>query len=216
LPPKKPTRDDRIKHASRRRRKEDRAQLRQEILDAASQLFMERGYESFSLREVAEKIGYSPGTIYLYFDNKDDILFTLADEGFQRFTNDLETAVASADTPSDRLQKLGEAYVAFAHRNPTHYRLMFIERTDFMLRKTERDGESWEESFVILRQVVDECLAAGVLRSGDPAAISDALWAVLHGVVALGITMPNFDAERVKNAVEVAFEMIGRGIFTQF
>jgi AcrR family transcriptional regulator len=51
-------------------------------VDAAGALFLEQGYERFSLRKVAERIGYSPTTIYLYFRDKDDLLFTVVDEGF--------------------------------------------------------------------------------------------------------------------------------------
>jgi AcrR family transcriptional regulator len=48
---------------------------RQAILTAAGALFLEQGYERFSLRKVAERIGYSPTTIYPYFRDKDDLLF---------------------------------------------------------------------------------------------------------------------------------------------
>lgn len=213
MPRKKTTRNERIKTASRRRRDEDRAQVRQAILEAAGALFMERGYEGFSLREVAEKIGYSPGTIYLYFDNKDDILFAIADEGFQRFAKVLHVAVKQSENAAEQLHLLGQAYIAFAQVHPTHYRLMFIERTDFTVRKSEQGGETWDDSFAILEEVVERAIQAGVVREGDPSVISDALWAVLHGVVALGITMPNFDKDRVQKTIDVAFEMIERGIF---
>ncbi len=55
--------------------------MRQAILTASTELFLEHGYHNFSLRQVAEKIGYSPGTIYLYFQDKDAILFTIMEEG---------------------------------------------------------------------------------------------------------------------------------------
>src|SRR5690606_10552707 len=66
--------EDRTKSASAKRRERERALLRKNILQAASQEFLEHGYEDFSLRRVAERIGYTPTTIYLYFRNKDDLL----------------------------------------------------------------------------------------------------------------------------------------------
>jgi AcrR family transcriptional regulator len=80
------------------------------------------------LRQVAEQIGYSPGTIYLYFKNKDALLFTLANEGFMRFAEMLQAAVDATDDPKEQIFGMAEGYIAFGLKNPVHYRLMFMER----------------------------------------------------------------------------------------
>src|SRR5215213_6311078 len=90
----KTTRAERLREASRQRRDQEKQDVRQVILDAAADLFREHGYERFSLRQVAERIGYSPTTIYLYFTDKDDLLFTVADVGFMRFGEQLVAAAA--------------------------------------------------------------------------------------------------------------------------
>ena len=56
------------------RRAREKKELRQEILDAAREMFVEDGYENVSMRKIAEKIEYSPTTIYLYFRDKADLL----------------------------------------------------------------------------------------------------------------------------------------------
>ena len=71
------TQAERLRQAIRHRRDQEKQELRQTILNAAGELFLEQGYERFSLRKVAERIGYSPTTIYLYFRDKDDLLFTV-------------------------------------------------------------------------------------------------------------------------------------------
>src|SRR5260370_8244484 len=87
----------RLRKAIRHRQAQEKQELRQAILTAAGELFLEQGYERFSLRKVAERIGYSPTTIYLYFRDKGDLLFTVVDEGFDRFTHQL----AAASTPTE-------------------------------------------------------------------------------------------------------------------
>ena len=70
-----------MRGGSRDRREGEKHELRQRLLSAAGQEFLEHGYENFSLRRVAEVIGYSATTIYLYFENKDDLLLaTVQDE----------------------------------------------------------------------------------------------------------------------------------------
>lgn len=68
------TRVERTRQASRHRREQEKEELQQLILKAAGELFLEQGYDRFSLRQVAERIGYSATTIYLYFEDKDDLL----------------------------------------------------------------------------------------------------------------------------------------------
>ena len=89
------TQTQRLRQAIRHRRDQEKQELRQAILTAAGELFLEQGYERFSLRKVAERIGYSPTTIYLYFRDKDDLLFTVVDEGFVRFGQQLAAAAES-------------------------------------------------------------------------------------------------------------------------
>src|SRR6516162_10477527 len=112
------TQAQRLRQAIRHRQVREKQELRQAILTVAGELFLEQGYEHFSLRKVAERVGYSPTTIYLYFRDKDDLLFTVVDEGFERFSQQLVVAAESHEDPWDRLIALGQAYVNFAIQNP--------------------------------------------------------------------------------------------------
>jgi AcrR family transcriptional regulator len=110
------TRGERIPTASRHRREQEKEELRQTIPKAAGTLFLERGYDRFSIRHLAEQIGYSAATLYLYFRDKVDLLFTVVDEGFARFERQLAEAARSHEDPWERLNALGEAYVALGLR----------------------------------------------------------------------------------------------------
>ncbi|MEL6149106.1 MAG: TetR/AcrR family transcriptional regulator [Chloroflexota bacterium] len=209
------TQDERIKTASKNRRERQKAETRQAILDAASELFLEKGYENFSLRQVAEQIGYSPGTIYLYFSDRDALLFTLADEGFQRFGRMLQATVESSDNPREQLIAMGEGYVDFGLNNPVHYRLMFLERPDFMMRERPDSDEpdTWADTFMILHRCVERAMEQDVIEKDDPRTVSDAIWAMLHGVVALGIRMPHVDDDRTQQAADKIRRVMNRGLF---
>src|SRR5215831_8637617 len=124
------TQGERLRQAIRHRQAQEKQELRQAILKAAGELFLEQGYERFSLRKVAERIGYSPTTIYLYFRDKDDLLFTVVDEGFARFGQQLAAAAESQEDPWERLIALGRAYVAFGLEYPVYYQLMFMQRAE--------------------------------------------------------------------------------------
>jgi AcrR family transcriptional regulator len=206
------TRAERLRRASQERRDQQRSDVRQAMLDAAEALFLEQGYQGFSMRQVAERIGYSATALYLHFANKDDLLFTVADEGFVRFGDQLRAAAAPATDPLQRLEQLGRAYVAFGLANPTSYRLMFIERADFLLGCRAGEDTPRVSTLGIVEQTIREGIATGALGPGDPAVLADALWTAVHGVVALHIAMPVFDKPRASAAAEAALRLIISGL----
>src|SRR6476659_3992354 len=163
--PSKTTRAERLRDDSRQRRDQEKQDVRQAILDAAAELFREHGYERFSLRQVAERIGYSPTTIYLYFTDKDDLLFTVADVGFTRFGEQLVAAAASVTAPAGRLTAMGRAYIDFGIGNPAYYQLMFMQRGDFLMAKKAGECEPRIDSFGVLQQAVRDAIDAGAVRS---------------------------------------------------
>jgi AcrR family transcriptional regulator len=66
------------------RKSRQKENTRQEILDAARDLFVNEGYENVSMRKIAEMVEYAPGTIYLHFKDKAEILDTLCEQTFQK------------------------------------------------------------------------------------------------------------------------------------
>jgi AcrR family transcriptional regulator len=201
------TRAERVRKASRQRRDQEKHDLREVILQAAGRLFADQGYERFSLRQVAEVIGYSATTIYLYFKDKDDLLFAVVDEGFDRFGQQLAAAAGAVDDPIERAQALGRAYISFGLQHPVHYQLMFMQRADFLSAHRPGEEKPRIDAFSILQDTIQYGIDAGALRAGDVEAYSDALWALVHGVVALAISMPFISAERIQRSAETALAM---------
>jgi len=209
------TRTERIREASQERRERRKAELRQEILTAAGIEFLEHGYAEFSLRRVAERIGYSPTTIYLHFANKDELLLATVQHGFANFDAVILAAGEGAPDPLTRMEALGRAYIRFGLDNPEFYRLMFMQRADFFLMprllgigspENARDELGDTPHHHVLAQemlcdAVREAIALGEIGDGDPLMIADALWAGAHGLVALAISplMDRAHAERVSD-----------------
>ena len=207
-----PTRSDRLRAASRQRREQEKQEVRQAILDAAGALFLEQGYAGFSLRQVAEHIGYSATTIYLYFSDKDDLLFTLADEGFHQFGVQLTEAGSRSADPLERIRMLARTYVAFGLDSPAYYQLMFMQRGDFLLACRPGDERPRIDTLGILERAIEDAIGAGLLRAGSARVDADALWALAHGSVALHISMPSVSRERAETMATIALEALIAGL----
>ncbi len=207
------TQEQRLSQASRRRREAEKMELRQAILEAARVLFLEGGYASFSLRQVAERIGYTPTTIYLYFADKDALLFALLDDAFDRFGTALRRAYDSTDEPMTRLVAIGRAYVRFGLENSQYYEMMFVVRSDFLLKARAAETEPRIASFRTLQQAVAGAMAAGALRQGDVEATSFLLWSLMHGLVSLAISLPQMlTPQRIARTEGDAIDLIVRGL----
>src|SRR5215813_8130397 len=110
------------------RKSRQKADLRQEILDAARDLFVQEGYESVSMRGIAEKVEYSPGTIYLYFKDKAEILDTLCAQTFEKLHVRMEAIRHDMDAgdPVEALRRGLRMYIQFGLDNPNHYIVTFV------------------------------------------------------------------------------------------
>lgn len=174
-----------LKPTSRRER--EREEMRRLITGAARKLFVSEGYESTTIRRIAEAIEYTPGAIYSYFKDKDAILYALHQEGFIELQRRFLGAIVPGKNPVEQLAQLGEAYVAFAHENPEMYHLMFVAQAT---SRTLHEADAWPEgkaAYESLRALVQLALNGGWIRPGDPDVISFALWATAHGSVTLEI-----------------------------
>lgn len=211
------TRQARIKQRSAERRERSRQETRQAILEAATRMFEHEGYEGFSLRQVAENIGYTPTTIYLYFKDKDDLLFAVCSQGFAEFTQALQTAYATHSDPLERLQALGRAYLEFGLSRPLHYQMMFMQRSEWVLKATQTKGDvEGSNAYIIQMNAVIEAMKAGIIRMGDPIETTNLIWSGIHGIVSLALSMkgivPKWEEAEVRRLVEDYLKLIQRGL----
>jgi AcrR family transcriptional regulator len=164
--------------------------LRQEILDAASELFVKEGYEQVSMRRIADRIEYSPTTIYLYFKDKSELLEQVCHEAFSRLSLVLKRILDQPGDPVESLKKGLIAYVHFGVENPHQYRAAFMmpKPDEFDKSKYIQPNSPGMQAFDFLRRSVESCKASGKLRLGDVELASQTLWCGVHGVTSLLIT----------------------------
>ncbi len=176
--------------------------LRQEILDAATDLFVNEGFERVSMRRIADKIEYSPTTIYLYFKDKAELLDQICTGTFARLAQHLTRMLEQPGDPLERLKRGLLAYINFGIANPQQYRVVFMmpPPEGFDRFKNLQQGSPGMQSFDFLRRSVFDCISAGKFRSRHAELIAQTLWCGVHGVTSLLIThqmFPWVDKERL-------------------
>lgn len=168
------------------RKERDRQEMKQHILQAAKELFLSDGFDNVSIRRIAEKIEYSPATVYLYFKDKQEILLALHDEGFQMLLSRFQRVKSIAD-PLERLQGIGREYIKFAFENKEFYDLMYIEQPLGRLIENCDESDMLTEVHKVLFQTVEACIKAGYLPEADVHTAAFTFWATIHGAITIVI-----------------------------
>src|SRR5689334_9118678 len=162
---------------------QDIADFRAELCKVATERFARFGYEGVTMRQLAEALGCSPKTPYRYFKDKADILATVRAQAFTKFADTLEKAAASQKDAAERGRAIGEAYLAFALKNPHAYRIMF--EIDAPVDETHPElGPAAERAARYITRGAEQMAADGVIDV-DPKLFGWTMWAGLHGIVML-------------------------------
>jgi len=172
---------------TKERQDRERQAVTASILTAARDLFVAEGYQSVSIRKIAERIEYSPAAIYSYFASKDDIFLALAEEGFHRLDAKVHSAM-NIDDPLERVRGCWWAFYEFSQEQPAYFELMFVDRS------VPRITQEWE-GFEFLQQMLNNAVSAiqtaidagAFPKSLSPNAAMHMLWAALIGPAVVGI-----------------------------
>ncbi|MBZ5627190.1 MAG: TetR/AcrR family transcriptional regulator [Acidobacteriia bacterium] len=194
------------------RRARQKEGIREEILEAARTLFVKEGYESTSIRKIAEKIEYAPGTIYLYFRDKSEILDRICEETFSRLAQKLAAINRDQAAPLDCLRRGLRTYIQFALDNPNHYIITFVQAPGEVKSGESIRCEAGARCFNNLRQTVERCILAGLLNCTDVDEVAQALWAGIHGLSSLLVTRTGFPFVEQNRLIDRVVEIQIEGI----
>ena len=163
-------------------------QLRDEILDATTDLLLETGHaKAVSIRSVAQRVGVTPPSIYLHFVDKDALLDAVCARYFEKLDEEMQRVAADQPSTIDVLRAQGLAYVRFALKTPELYRIAMMSESP---QGSNVDMALNTSAFVHMRNTVESLIEEGIYPQCDPVAKALELWTAGHGVAALLISRP--------------------------
>jgi AcrR family transcriptional regulator len=155
-------------------------------LEAAESIVAEHGYDKLSARKVAAEIGYTVGTLYLVFENIDDLILNVNARTLDRLHEQMSKAGGTAGDPMEHLAELGEIYISFADENPHLWALVFEHRLseghvvpDWYQQKVSRMFDLVEQA---LRPLAENLQAAETTQAART------IWGGVHGICVLALS----------------------------
>ena len=167
------------------RRLRQKEEVRASILDSAWEMVLTEGWQSLSIRKIADAIEYSVPVIYSHFESKDAILLEFNRKGYRLLTEKLIEAKVGQTSPAEQIRAMGRAYWAFAFNNKEYYQLMFglgIPTCEAVRKIPE---------MVLFNEVITSTIVS-MVPAGEkipfvPFLKYQSFWSMLHGLVSINM-----------------------------
>jgi AcrR family transcriptional regulator len=203
------------------RKKRERERRRQQIMVAAKRVFSEKGLTKATMEDIAKEAELSPGTLYLYFKNKDELFSSLSIRILQYLNIRLEhiTNIEREDEPKDRIKALKEAMYDVYEFDPVMLINMFHLQSSETLKNLSPElldniKELSQSSIQTTAKLFERGIDEGDFIDEHPVALAGIVWAIFSGVVLWEESKRIINDEKnyLKQTLDTAFEIFERGI----
>jgi AcrR family transcriptional regulator len=181
------------------RRLRQRDEVRAGILNTAWQIVKDEGWQSLSIRKIADAIEYSVPVVYDHFENKEAILLEFGKQGFELLTKKLQQAKSKSESPADQLKAIADAYWNFAFRNKEYYQLMF--GLGIASCETEKCIPERSVFRKLVQEPIEKILEQNKKKNVNSCLKYHTFWSVMHGLVSIKMLNDSETADELNKLV---------------
>ena len=165
---------------------------RAELLAAAEKIFTVAGYEGATIRKIAEEVGVSSTALYMYFQDKSQIMLEICVHALEDLYRQLEEISVGEDQPVQKVRGVLEVLLRFGFEQPTAYQLLYcVAPKDVNERRNDVIAPLTRSCFERTLQAVEAAVAVGQMRNDmPPRAMTECLIAACHGLVSIRLANP--------------------------
>lgn len=202
------------------RKERERERRRQQIIVAAKRVFSAKGFNKATMEDIAKEAELSPGTLYIYFKNKDELYASLSLRILKHLNIRLEHVKnESYSDHDDRIASLKQALYDVYEFDPLILINMFHLQSSETLKSLspelmEEIKQLSRSSLGTMADIFEEGIRTGAFIDQHPVALADILWAMFSGIVLWEESkrIINQDKDYLKPTLEAAFEIFRQGI----
>ena len=185
-----------------------------EILDATCRVVSQHGFQGATIDRVAEEAKIAKGTIYLYFQKKDDLLKAAVEQGMENFANQVRAEVKEVTTPLEKIVRLVEASLELSDSKRDFFKMLLLERNFLAASPHHPEASHMLDLYLdyirFIEETIQEGVNAGVLRQHNTEASAFALNESIRGCFqqrALGLT-----ARTAVEDAEILLDLLMHGV----
>lgn len=201
------------------RKEREKERRRQQIIVAAKRVFSEKGFNKATMEDIAKEAELSPGTLYLYFKNKEELYASLSLRILQYLHLRVEHVNKGEADPKKKIAALMDAMYDVYDFDPLIIINMFHLQSSETLKNLSESllneiKELSQRSNGAIAKIFEEGIAKGVYVDHHPMAMADIFWSMFSGVVLFEASKKIIDPDKdyLKSTLAVAFEIFEKGI----
>jgi len=202
------------------RKERERERRKQQIIVAAKRVFSDKGFNRATMEDIAREAELSPGTLYLYFKNKEELYASLSVRILQYINIRMEHVVTTAATgPQEKLARLIEAMFDVYEFDPlTIINMLHLQSSDSLKNLSPELITQLQDlsrkSMEAIALVFEEGIKAGLFIKKHPMEMADIFWSLFSGIVVreAGKKIMNPGKDYLKSTLVTAFHIFSQGI----
>lgn len=189
--------------------------IRKKILDAASEILVEEGYDKLSIRKIASRIEYSPGIIYHYFKDKGEIIAFIVEEEYGKILKMLSEIPIDAENPEKTIEQTFRGYIELILEVPEKFRAILMNDIEAVQEKVnilDRGISKERKSMQGLCKVIELGIEKGKFRKMDAELTAQIIWTSTHGLISRLIIEKNVPEDQKERLINHHFEILINGL----
>jgi len=201
------------------RKEREKERRRQQIIVAAKRVFSEKGFNKATMEDIAHEAELSPGTLYLYFKNKEELYASLSLRILQYLHIRVEDVNKEELPPEEKMDALVEAmYDVYAFDPLILINMFHLQSSETLKNLSPKLMSEIEnlsrKSIGAIALIFEEGIDLGLFIDRHPVAMADIFWALFSGVILWTTSKKIFNQEKdyLKDTLKIAFEVFSRGI----
>lgn len=197
------------------RRQIEKEAIRKKIIDATTEILVNEGYSSLSIRKIASKIEYSPSIIYHYFKDKAEVVTSVVEEGYGMILKRISEVPVDIENPEKSIENGLRAYIDLVIEVPEQFKAILMGDIGEIQQKINmlEEGVSKErESIGILCDEVALGIEKGKFRKMNVELTSQILWTSTYGLVSRLILEKNISQEQRERLINQHFDILINGL----
>jgi len=169
------------------RKHRERSERKEQILNAARRLLLQKGLNGTSINQIAKTAELGVGTIYFYFQSKEDVFAALQEEGLEILQGKIQQAFRTKKNPENRLREIAGAYLTFSETSKNYFDVInyFLFSADSMFAPNLKDRVDQHGNKVLsyVQRTIEDGAKEGIFKRVDSRRYAVTLWAMLHGLI---------------------------------
>ncbi len=201
------------------RKQREKGIRRFQILEAAKEVFSTKGYNAATMEEIADVAELSPGTLYIYFKNKEELHTFLSIDILKRIAEAVEVVSQSQVSSEVKLDNLRDVFIDVYENDPMILiNLFHLQAGETLKNLSEEVLNMLKQTSVIalgaITTIIVEGVEEGVFVDSHPVALADVIWSTFSGVVLWvdSKRLLNDQKDFVKSTLNIAFSILKKGL----